>query len=212
MSTPDSTGRRVVVATFLSLDGYMVGPDEDISWVQDRFDPQMQEDIAQDVDRLYDTWVFGRVTYDVFAAYWPFAEPYGPGDDLNPSGGKEDPRIIKALNDRPKVVFSTTLGEPSWTGTRVVTGGVEEEVRRLKAEPGGGAIGVQGSASIVQALAAADLVDEYRFYLHPVVVGGGTRLFPDSRFARQDFRLTGLTRYDNGVIATVHQRTNGDAR
>lgn len=207
----ESGGRRVVVAAFLTLDGYMVGPDEDISWVAEGFDPQMQEDIAHDMDTLYDTFVLGRVTYDIFAAYWPHVEAYDSGDEVNPSGGKEDPRIIRALNERPKVVFSTTLGQPDWAGTRVVAGDVAEEVRRLRAEPGR-AVGVQGSASIVQALAAADLVDEYRLYLHPVLLGAGKPLFHGGGLDRRDFRLTGLTRYDNGVIATVHQRIEGGAR
>jgi dihydrofolate reductase len=206
----EGEGRRLVVAEFLTQDGYMVGPDEDISWVADGFDPQMQEDIAVDMDGLYDMFVFGRVTYEMFAEYWPHAEAYEPGDDLDPSAGKEDRRIIRALNDRPKVVFSTTLGEPGWANTRVVADGLEDEIRRLKAEPGR-AIGVQGSASVVQALVAADLVDEYRLYLHPVLLGAGKPLFPAGH-DRQDLELTGLTRYDNGVIATTYQRKDGAAR
>jgi dihydrofolate reductase len=202
--------RRVVVSEFVTLDGYMVGPDEDISWVAVGFDPQMQEDIAVDFNTTYDLFVFGRVTFDIFAEYWPHAVPYDEGDELAPSEGKEDPRIIRALNDRPKVVFSTTLGEPAWANTRVVTGDVEEEIRRLKKEPGR-AIGVQGSASIVQALARADLVDEYRLYLHPVLLGDGKRLFPGGH-DRRDFELTRLTRYANGVIATTYERTDGGAR
>jgi dihydrofolate reductase len=108
------------------------------------------------------------------------------------------------------VVFSTTLGEPAWANTRVVADGLEDEIRRLKAEPGR-AIGVQGSASVVQALVAADLVDEYRLYLHPVLLGAGKPLFPAGH-DRQDLELTALTRYDNGVIATTYQRKDGDAR
>ena len=201
--------RRVIVTELVTLDGYMVGPDEDMSWVAVGFDPQMQEDIAEDF-RSYDTFVFGRMTYEIFAAYWPFAEPYEAGDELKPAEGKEDPRIIRALNDRPRVVFSTTLTDPKWAGTRVVTEGVEDEIRRLKAEPGT-AISVQGSASIVHALARADLVDEYRLYVHPVLLGDGKPLLPAGH-DRQDLTLTGLTRYDNGVLLTTYQRTNGADR
>jgi dihydrofolate reductase len=205
MSNEDvsTAGRPVVVTEFLTLDGYIVGPDEDISWVAEGFDPQMQEDIAAGMNR-FGLFVFGRTTYEIFAEYWPHAEPYDEGDALLPSEGKEDPRIIKALNDQPKLVFSTTLAEPEWAGTRVAAGDVAGEIRRLKQEQGG-AIGLQGSASIVQALAAADLVDEYRLYLHPVVLGAGTPLFA-SGHDRRDFELTDLVRYANGVIATTHQR------
>lgn len=201
--------RRVIVTELVTLDGYMVGPDEDMSWVAVGFDPQMQEDIAEDF-RSYDTFVFGRMTYEIFAAYWPFAEPYEAGDELKPAEGKEDPRIIRALNDRPRVVFSTTLTDPKWAGTRVVAEGVEDEIRRLKAEPGT-ALSVQGSAGIVQALARADLVDEYRLYVHPVLLGDGKPLLPAGH-DRQDLTLTGLTRYDNGVLLTTYQRTNGADR
>ena len=205
-----SEARRVVVVSFVSLDGYTVGPDEDMSWVADGFDPQMQEDIAADVDCLYDVFLFGRVTFEIFADYWPHAIPYGEGDALAPAEGREDPRIIRALNDRPKVVFSTTLGQPDWANTRVVAGGLTDEVRRLKAQPGR-AINVQGSASVVQALAAASLVDEYRLYQHPVLLGAGTPLFAAGH-DRTDLALTHLTRYDNGVIGATYQRKDGATR
>jgi dihydrofolate reductase len=202
--TRDTGERRVVVAEFVTLDGYMIGPDEDISWVIDGLDPQMQEDVAVDLSTTFDLFVFGRVTYDIFAPYWPHAVPYDEGDALNPSGGKEDPRIIRALNDSPKLVFSTTLGEPEWANTRVVAGGLEDEIRRLKKEPGK-AIGIQGSASIVHALVRADLVDEYHLYQHPVLLGDGKLLFPAGH-GRQNLDLTRLTRYDTGVVALTYER------
>jgi dihydrofolate reductase len=202
--TRDTGERRVVVAEFVTLDGYMIGPDEDISWVIDGLDPQMQEDVAVDLSTTFDLFVFGRVTYDIFAPYWPHAVPYDEGDALNPSEGKEDPRIIRALNDSPKLVFSTTLGEPEWANTRVVAGGLEDEIRRLKKEPGK-AIGIQGSASIVHALARADLVDEYHLYQHPVLLGDGKLLFPAGH-GRQNLDLTRLTRYDTGVVALTYER------
>jgi dihydrofolate reductase len=205
--TRDTRERRVVVAEFVTLDGYMIGPDEDISWVIDGFDPQMQEDVAVDLSTTFDLFVFGRVTYEIFAPYWPHAVPYDEGDALNPSEGKEDPRIIRALNDSPKLVFSTTLDEPEWANTRVVAGGLEEEIRRLKKEPGK-AIGIQGSASIVHALARADLVDEYHLYQHPVLLGDGKPLFPAGH-GRQNLDLTRLTRYDNGVVALTYERKDG---
>jgi len=205
--TKDMEGRRVVVSEFVTLDGYMIGPDEDISWVSEGFDPQMAEDVAVDISTTYDLFVFGRVTYEIFAPYWPHAVPYDEGDALNPSEGKEDPRIIRALNDSPKLVFSTTLGEPEWANTRVVAGGLEDEIRRLNKEPGK-AIGIQGSASIVHALARADLVDEYHLYQHPVLLGDGKLLFPAGH-GRQNLDLTRLTRYDNGVVALTYERKDG---
>jgi dihydrofolate reductase len=199
------SGRRTVVAnTFVTMDGYMVGPDEDISWVAEGFDPEMQNDIAEMMSQDSDVFVLGRVTYEIFAEYWPRAVPYDEGDELNPSEGKEDPRIIRALNDFPKVLFSRTLTSPEWANTHVVAGAPEDEIRRLKSESGK-AVNIQGSASIVQALARADLIDEYILYVHPVLLGDGKPLFGNG-IKRQDFELADLKRYANGVVRMTYQR------
>ncbi len=202
-SGTESSGRSVVASTFVTLDGYMVGPDEDISWVAEGFDPKMQEDIATDMSRR-GMFVFGRVTYEIFAEYWPSALPYDEGDELKPSEGKEDPRIIRALNESPKLVLSKTLENAEWKDTRVVHEGLEDEIRELKRQPGN-AINIQGSASVVQALARADLIDEYQLYVHPVLLGEGKPLFATG-INRQDFELTDLKRYENGVVAVNYQR------
>jgi dihydrofolate reductase len=196
--------RRVVASTFVTLDGYMVGPDEDISWVAEGFDREMQDDIAEDMSRRFDLFVFGRVTFEIFAAYWPNAAPYDEGDDVKPAEGKEDPRIIRALNDLPKLVFSRTLGRSEWSNTRVVDEALEDEIRRLKREPGK-AVGIQGSASIVQSLARADLIDEYQLYVHPVLLGDGKPLFATGT-DRQDFELAAIKPYANGVVAMTYRR------
>jgi dihydrofolate reductase len=198
--------RKVVVSEFITLDGYIVGPDEDVSWVIDGFDSAMHNDIAQAMSESFDLYVFGRVTYDIFAPYWPHALPYEPGDERSVSAGKEDPRIIRALNETPKIVFSTTLEKAEWQNTRLLRGGIEDEIRRLKSEPGK-SIQVQGSTTIVQALQRADLVDEYNLFVHPVVLGNGKRLFADGA-SRQNFELTAVKTYANGVISATYTRKN----
>jgi dihydrofolate reductase len=182
----------------------MVGPDEDMSWAVADFDRDMQADIAEDMSRNSDAFVFGRVTYEIFAAYWPSAVPYEEGDELNPAEGKEDPRIIGALNDFPKLVFSKTLKGSEWNNTRVVGEGLEDEIRRLKEQPGR-AVNIQGSASIVQALARADLIDEYHLYVHPVLLGDGKPLF-GTGITRQDLELARIKPYANGVVAATYTR------
>jgi dihydrofolate reductase len=200
-----ATGARPVVAsTFVTLDGYMVGPDEDMSWVATGFDREMLADLAADMAGEFGVFVFGRVTYEIFAAYWPIAVPYDDGDEIDPAGGREHPDVIRSLNEFPKVVFSTTMQAPEWSNTRAVAGGVEEEILRLRAQPGK-AIDIQGSASIVQALARADLIDEYRLYVHPVLLGDGKRLFATAP-ARQDFELARSKPYANGVVAMNYTR------
>jgi dihydrofolate reductase len=202
--TVNGRGRSVVATTFVTLDGYMVGPDEDISWVAVGFDPEMQNDIAVDMSRNLDHFVFGRVTYEIFASYWPHAIPYDAGDELKPAEGKEDPRIIQALNDCPKLIFSRTLQQPEWNNTHVFQDGLEDEIRMLKKQPGK-AISIQGSASIVQALERADLIEEYRLYVHPVLLGAGKPLFATG-INRQDFALAGIKPYANGVVAMSYKR------
>jgi dihydrofolate reductase len=199
-----AASRRVVVTSFVTLDGYTVGPDEDMSWVIDGFDPEMQNDIARAMSEDAELFLFGRVTYEIFAAYWPHAQPYAAGDALRPADGREDPRIIDALNDRTKVVISRTLPEPSWQNTRVVRADLEAAIRALVSEPGG-AISVQGSASVVQALQRADLVDEYVLYVHPVLLGSGKPLFAADA-GRRDLELAESKRYANGVVALRYVR------
>jgi len=196
--------RKVVVSEFITVDGYIVGPDEDVSWVIDGFDTAMHNDLAEAMSESFDLYVFGRVTYDIFAPYWPHALPYEPGDERSVSAGKEDPRIIRALNETPKIVFSTTLEKAEWQNTRLLRGAVEDEIRRLKSEPGK-SIQVQGSTTIVQALQRADLVDEYNLFVHPVVLGDGKRLFADGA-SRQNFVLTAGKTYANGVISATYTR------
>jgi dihydrofolate reductase len=202
---PGRSQRSVVVSTFVTLDGYMVGPDEDMSWAIEGFDAEMQSDIAQHMAEDCDCFVFGRETYDIFAAYWPNAISYAEGDAVSPAAGREDPRIIRALNESEKVVFTWRPAvEPAWSNTRMVSAEPAEEVRRLKSQPGR-SISVQGSASIVQALQAADAVDEYRLYLHPVLLGAGKRLLAEGP-GRQDFELLDCKQYRNGVLALRYGR------
>ena len=195
---------RITVSTFLTLDGIMVGPDEDVSWAIEGFDREMAEDVALDMSRDSEAFLLGRVTYEIFAAYWPHAIPYDEGDALAPAAGKEDPRIINALNEYPKYVFSTTLPEQEWNNTRVLRGGLEDEVRRLRETPGKN-VNIQGSASIVRTLQQADLIDEYHLYVHPVLLGAGKPLFAGG--ARQNLELTAHKRYANGVLSTTYART-----
>lgn len=198
-------GRSVVASTFVTLDGYMVGPDEDISWVIEGFDREMANDVAEYMSRESDLFVLGRVTYEIFAAYWPHAVPYDEGEELRPSEGREDPRIVRALNEFPKLVFSRTLQSSEWNNTRIVGDGLEDEIRRLKTEPGN-AVNIQGSASIVQELARADLIDEYHLYVHPVLLGAGKPLFATG-INRQNLELTRVKPYANGVVAMTYKRT-----
>jgi dihydrofolate reductase len=121
---------------------------------------------VHEVYQRADAFLFGRRTYELFAGYW------GVREDL------EDP-IVGALNTRPKYVVSTTLTEPRWANTTVLSGDVAAAIRELKARPAG-ELQVHGSGVLTRWLLENDLVDEMNLLIVPVVVGQGTRLFPDA--------------------------------
>jgi len=129
--------------------------------------PLFDRDAMNYVDSVYsdaEAFLFGRRTYELFAGYW------GVRSDM------QSP-IVAALNSKPKYVASRTLTRPEWVETTVLSGYLMDSIQELKAKPGGD-LQVHGSVTLVRWLLEYDLVDELRLLVCPVVVGGGTRLFP----------------------------------
>ena len=166
---------KLTTVTNLSVDGVMQGlggPDEDASGGFERGGwalPLLDDETGAFLDQVYqraDAFLFGRRTYEIFAGYWRLVE-----DRDNP--------IASALNSRPKYVVSTTLTDPEWSGTTVLSGDVAAAIRELKATEDS-ELQVHGSGALVRWLLDAGLVDEIVLLTYPVVVGQGTRLFPDS--------------------------------
>jgi dihydrofolate reductase len=191
---------RVVANVSLSLDGRVNGPggDYDMGWVV----PHALTDAARDhmtrVTGTATTAVLGRKNYQGFAGFWP-----GVADDEN--ADSRDRAFSAWLNGVTKVVFSTTVTESSWAGTRFVTGDPAEEVRKLRAL-GSGDIVVLASSSIIRALLAADEVDRLSITLCPAVAGGGARLFEDGLPA-SGWTLADLSTADSGAICILYDRT-----
>ena len=167
--------RKVIVSEFLTLDGVMQAPglpDEDRSggfehggWQVSLFDEEAGSAV---MDGLAATGglLLGRVTYEIFAGYWPNA----PADDP----------LAKTLNDMPKYVVSTTLREPlPWNNSHLINGDVAAEITKLKQEPGQD-LRVIGSGQLVQTLIQHDLVDQYDLLIYGLVLGSGKRLFRES--------------------------------
>jgi len=166
---------NLTTITNVSVDGVMQGlggPDEDRrggfergGWALPVFDDEAATFLNQVYQRA-DAFLFGRRTHEIFAGYWGVMTGSG-----NP--------IAAALNTRPKYVASTSLTDPQWADTTVLSGDVAAAVRELKAKPAG-ELQVHGSGSLVRWLVDNHLVDEITLLTYPVVVGQGTRLFPDA--------------------------------
>jgi dihydrofolate reductase len=134
-------------------------------WARPLFDSESMAFVNEFYQRA-DAFLFGRRTYELFAGYWGVMDP-GSGP------------IADALNSRPKYVASNTLTDPQWADTTVLSGDVEATVRELKAKAGG-ELQVHGSGTFVRWLLENELVDEMTLLVCPVIVGQGTRLFPDT--------------------------------
>jgi dihydrofolate reductase len=170
---------KLTTTTHVSVDGVMQGlggSDEDRrggfergGWALPLFDDEAEAFLTEVFQRA-DAFLFGRRTYEIFAGSWGTGS-WGANQGDNP--------ISAALNTRPKYVASTTLTDPEWADTTVLSGDLAAAVGELKAKPGG-ELQVQGSGNLVRWLLDNHLVDEINLLTYPVVVGQGTRLFPDT--------------------------------
>ncbi len=139
-----------------------------------------------------DAFLFGRRTYELFAGYWGVRDQHD-----NPFSG--------ALNTHPKYVASSTITDPEWAGATVLSGDLEAAIRELKAAPGG-ELQVHGSGQLIRWLLERELVDEMTLIVCPVIVGGGTRLFPDTG---RDFALDLVEsrRFPTGILVQTYRPT-----
>jgi dihydrofolate reductase len=175
---------KLMTMTQVTVDGVMQGngaaSDEDRragfergGWAMGVFDDESLAFIDQTYQRA-DAFLFGRRTYELFAGYW--------GAEERARAAAEDPgnhQIAAALNTKPKYLASTTLRDPQWADTTVLSGDLAAAIGELKAKPDG-ELQVHGSGALIRWLLAEGLIDEINLLVVPVVVGQGTRLFPDA--------------------------------
>ncbi len=195
--------RKLVVGTFVTLDGVMQapgGPDEDRDggfqhggWLVPYFDEKFGQ-IMTEWTKSAGAFLLGRKTYEMFAASWP--KSTDPADEA-----------ATALNTRPKFVASRTLDEVNWNNAHLLKGDVAEEVAKLKAQEGD-EIQVHGSSDLLQTLLKHDLVDTLRIWQFPVVVGTGKRLFGEGTIPRA-FRLVDTQHTAAGAVLHVYERAGG---
>jgi dihydrofolate reductase len=192
--------RKLVVGTFVTMDGVMQapgGPNEDRDggfqhggWLVPYFDEKFGEVMAE-WTKCADAFLLGRKTYEMFAGSWPNSTD--PADES-----------ATALNTRPKFVASRTLDRVDWNNSILLRREVPEEVAKLKAQEGG-EIQVHGSGNLLQTLFEHDLVDTLRIWQFPVVLGTGKRLFGEGAIPRS-FRLVDSQMNTTGAVLNVYER------
>jgi dihydrofolate reductase len=188
---------RVVAVEYISLDGVIQAPGHATEDSEEGFayggwtGPFMAEHrrYISELFRGAGAFLFGRVTYEIFAAYWPTVTD--KNDD-----------IARALNSLPKYVASSTLGQPEWRETTVIPSDVVGDVARLKQQAGGPVL-VIGSSNLAQTLMRHNIIDEYQLWLHPVVLGSGKRLFREGG-AMTTLRLVDSRTTGSGLVILTY--------
>jgi len=154
--------RKLFAFNMVTLDGFFEGSNRDISWhhVDDEFNQ-----FAIEQTRTVGAILFGRVTYELMASYWPTS-----------AAQSNDPVVANLMNTLPKVVFSRTLKKAEWNNTRLIQDNAAQEILKMKQEPGND-LAIFGSANLLSFLMQMNLVDEHRVMVNPVLIGSGTPLF-----------------------------------
>lgn len=185
--------RKVLARLFCSVDGFATGRDQhDMDWAVTHQGPEVER-LGLDAIRDSDLMVLGRVTYEMFAGYWPTASPEVEGE------------FAELMNRTPKMVFSSTLSEPlAWQSTSLNRGDVASEIPRLKQQPGRD-IGIWGSVALVRSLLRLGLLDRLQLQVYPVVLGTtGTKPVLEG-FDRTTLRLLDSRVLDGQVVLLDYQ-------
>ncbi len=181
--------RKVIVYNFVTLNGYFKGPNGDISWY--KHDAEENE-YAVEMLKSGNTLLFGRVTYDLMASYWPTMDAM-----------KNNPILAEGMNNADKIAFSRTLKKVEWNNTRLVKDNIVEEIRKMKQMPGK-VMTLLGSGSILTQFAQQGLIDEYQIMVDPVALGDGTPIFKGIRH-KLDLKLTGTRTFTSGGVLLCYQ-------
>jgi dihydrofolate reductase len=185
--------RKIIAFLVATVDGYYEGPNGEFDWPV--VDEEFNEFGLQQLDEV-DTLLFGRVTYQGMAAYWP-----------TPAAEQDDPRVAAKMNGLSKIVVSRTLHKAEWANTRIVSDDVAGELTRLKQQPGKD-IAIFGSSDLTVRLLRVGLVDELRIMVHPVVLGAGKSLFRTAD-ERISLKLSGTRTFRSGNVLLCYQPATG---
>jgi dihydrofolate reductase len=181
--------RQVILFNMATLDGFFAGPNGEIDW--HHVDEEFNEFAIAQLNSA-DGLLFGRVTYQGMAGYWP--------TDIAMTN---DPVVAGKMNAIPKIVFSRTLERAEWNNTRLVKGHVAEEISKLKQQPGKDWL-LFGSADLASTLTNLGLIDEYRVMVNPVVLGSGKPLFKGVK-EKLNLKLTNIRAFRNGNVLLCYE-------
>jgi dihydrofolate reductase len=187
--------RKIILGMMVSLDGFIEGPNREIGWHQ--VDAELHQHMNDDL-RTRSTFLSGRVSHELMASFWPTA-------DQDPDVEPEMAEFAGIWRDMPKIVYSRTLAHADWN-TTIVREVVVDEVLALKEQPGGDL--ALGGADLAATFMRHDLIDEYRLFVNPVVLGGGKPLFQGTAL---DLKLVGHHVFGNGVAMLRYERAASTA-
>ena len=199
--------RKVILAMQMTLDGFSTGPNGEMDWLPPFNDEKSWKDLHEEMWnqlRSVDTFLLGRVTYQIWEKHWPAAA-------TSPSSTRNDIEFSRFAEKTQKIVFSKTLERAEWKNTRLVKENIAEEIARMKQQPGKNMV-VAGGAGIAQTFMRLDLIDEYYVTVHPVVLGMGKPLFGNLG-DRIKLKLVGTKTFNTGAVELHYQpKTESGAR
>jgi dihydrofolate reductase len=184
--------RKVISFMHVSLDGFVTGPRNEMDWII--MDDEIFRD-ATDLDET-DTALYGRVTYQMMESYWPTVL-------ANSSSTKIELQHAEWVEMANKIVFSSTLEKVEWNNSRLIKENIVEEVNKLKQRPGKNMM-IFGSPTLTHSFMHWNLIDEYKLYVNPVILGNGTLLF-ENVVQRIHLNLLSEKKYRSGVIGLRYE-------
>jgi dihydrofolate reductase len=185
--------RKLVVFQQVSIDGYFMDTEGDMSWAKNDSDAEFNA-FGEDNAKGGGVLLFGRVTYDLMASFWP-----------TPQAREMFPVVAERMNNLPKIVFSRSMNKASWGNTTVLKGDLAAEIRRMKKESGEG-MAIMGSGKIVSQLALEGVIDEYQIVVNPIALGGGRTMFDGIR-EKLNLKLTKSRIFKNGKVFLCYEPT-----
>ncbi len=181
--------RKIIFQNMVSVDGYFEGSKREIDW--HNVDAEFNE-YAIDLLHHVDALIFGRVTYQLMAKYWP-----------TPEARRDDPLVAELMNSLPKIVFSRTLSSVEWQNSRLVKENLEAEIKTLKQQTGKDLV-IFGSSNLALTLIPLSLIDEFRLFIAPIVLGSGNPIFKGLK-ERLPLKLVKTKTFRSGNVLLYYQ-------